>query len=292
MFSWLCLRGYQAAVRVFPIEGHTRGTKGAEIVRAYIITLMCAYLSTPEIFGIRFVSVGKEALLQTLKSRIQQKQKSLILSGNIHAFNLAYEQPWLRDFFNRADFVRVDGNGLRLGSRLLGYSLPPRMTWADFMWDLAAFAEPHRFRFFFLGGRPGVAAAAAARLHQRHPQLQIVHCQDGYFNKTPQHPENESTLRKINTYQPDILIVGMGMPVQERWLYDNWERINATMIMTAGAVFDYVSGQVRRPAPIFTVTGFEWLGRFLTEPRRLWQRYLIGNPRFFWRIFKQRLGYF
>ncbi len=253
---------------------------------------MCAYLSTPEIFGIRFVSHDKEALLQMLTTRIQQQQKSLILSGNIHAFNLAYEQPWLRDFFNRADFVRVDGNGLRLGARLLGYSLPQRMTWADFMWDLAAFAEPQRYRFFFLGGRPGVAAAAAARLQQRHPQLQIVHCHDGYFNKTLQHPENESLLRRINSYQPDILIVGMGMPVQERWICDNWDQLNATITMTAGAVFDYISGQVQRPAPIFTHTGFEWLGRFLTEPRRLWQRYLIGNPQFFWRILKQRLGYF
>ncbi|MBK9051492.1 MAG: WecB/TagA/CpsF family glycosyltransferase [Chloroflexi bacterium] len=145
-------------------------------------------MSTPEIFGIRFVSESKEVLLQALQTRIQQKQKSLILSGNIHAFNLAYEQPWLHDFFNRADFVRVDGNGLRLGAYLLGYSLPQRMTWADFMWDLAAFAEPQRFRFFFLGGRPGVAAAAAAQLLHRHPQLQIVHCQDGYFNKAPTHP--------------------------------------------------------------------------------------------------------
>jgi len=253
---------------------------------------MCAHLSTPEIFGIRFATQNKEALLQTLHSRIQQQQKSLILSGNIHAFNLAYEQPWLRDFFNRADFVRVDGNGLRLGSRLLGYPLPPRMTWADFMWDLVAFAEPHCFRFFFLGGQPGVAAAAAARLHQNHPNLQIVHCQDGYFNKSPQHPENELILRNINAHRPDILIVGMGMPLQERWLYDNWDQLDATITLTAGAVFDYISGQVRRPARVFTHTGFEWLGRFMTEPRRLWHRYLIGNPQFFWRIFKQRWGYF
>ncbi|MBK9051491.1 MAG: WecB/TagA/CpsF family glycosyltransferase [Chloroflexi bacterium] len=108
--------------------------------------------------------------------------------------------------------------------------------------------------------------------------------------RPPPTPENEFVLRKINDYQPDILIVGMGMPVQERWLYDNWEQINATAIMTSGAVFDYVSGHRQRPPLLFTDTGFEWLGRFLAEPRRLWQRYLIGNPLFFWRILKQRLS--
>lgn len=256
----------------------------------YIITLMKSPLSTPEIFGIRFVSPDKTTLLQTLSTQIQRKQKSLILSGNIHAFNLAYEQPWLKAMFNRADWVRVDGNGLRLGARLLGYTLPPRMTWADFMWDLAAFAEPRRYRFFFLGGRPGVAENAAAQLHQQYPHLQIIHCQDGYFNKAPHHPENESILRKISYSQPDILIVGMGMPLQEKWLCDNWQRLDATIIMTAGAAFDYISGQVQRPSALFTHTGFEWLGRFLAEPQRLWHRYLIGNPRFFWRILKQRLG--
>jgi N-acetylglucosaminyldiphosphoundecaprenol N-acetyl-beta-D-mannosaminyltransferase len=82
----------------------------------------------------------------------------------------------------------------------------------------------------------------------------------------------------------------MGMPLQEQWISDNWEQLNATVIMTAGAVYDYISGRLQRPAPIFTLTGFEWLGRLLLEPRRLWRRYLIGIPLFFWRILKQRLN--
>ena len=255
-----------------------------------IITCMHNKLPASELFGIRFTGQSKEALLDQLTIRIQQKRKTLVLSGNIHAFNLAYEQSWLHDLYNRADFIRVDGAGVRVGVRLLGQTLPPRMTWADFIWDLVARAELHQQRLFFLGGRPGVAAAAAANLRQKHPALPIVGCDDGYFNKTPHNPENENILRKIYTSQPDILLVGMGMPLQERWINDNWEQIQATVIMTGGAVFDYVSGQVQRPAPIFTQTGFEWLGRLLIEPGRLWRRYLIGNPLFFWRVLKQRFG--
>jgi N-acetylglucosaminyldiphosphoundecaprenol N-acetyl-beta-D-mannosaminyltransferase len=251
---------------------------------------MSTKLSTLELFGIGFQGHDKESLLSLINSRIQRQQRTLILSGNVHAFNLAYEQPWLHNLFNQADFIRVDGAGVRLGARLLGRMLPPRMTWADFMWDLAAVSEINQYRIFFLGGRPGVAAVAAETLQQKHPYLQIIDCQHGYFNKMRQHPENETVLREIANGRPDILIVGMGMPLQEQWISDNWEQLNATVIMTAGAVYDYISGRLQRPAPIFTLTGFEWLGRLLLEPRRLWRRYLIGIPLFFWRILKQRLN--
>jgi N-acetylglucosaminyldiphosphoundecaprenol N-acetyl-beta-D-mannosaminyltransferase len=244
-----------------------------------------------ELLGIRFAGASQPELLQALAGRIADRRKTLVLSGNAHAFNLAYEQAWLRDLYNRADFVRIDGAGVRLGARLLGQTLPPRMTWADFIWDLAAFAEPRGFRLFFLGARPGVAERAAERLCRRYPALQIAGTQHGYFSPAAGDPEHEAVLARIAAGRADILLVGMGMPRQERWIGDNWERLSATVIMTAGAVFDYASGHLRRPPPVFSRTGLEWLGRLLIEPRRLWRRYLIGNPLFLWRVLRQRFGY-
>lgn len=242
------------------------------------------------LLGICFEGHSKSSLLALLKDRIQAKKKTLVLSGNIHAFNLAYEQPWLHTLFNKAHIIRVDGAGVRVGARLFGHLLPPRMTWADFVWDLAKLAAENGYRLFFLGGRPGVAVEATHPLTEKYPDLLIVGCQHGYFHNDDHDTENGDVLQKISDARPDILIVGMGMPVQERWINNNWERLDATVIMTAGAVFDYISGRLQRPAPIFTRNGFEWLGRFLIEPRRLWRRYLIGNPLFFWRIFKQRIN--
>ena len=251
---------------------------------------MSENLPVVNLLGVCFEGHNKTSLLALINNRIQARRKTLVLSGNIHAFNLAYEQAWLHDLFSRADVIRVDGAGVRVGARFLGYALPPRMTWADFVWDLAKFSAENDYRLFFLGGRPGVADEATHPLTEKFPNLQIVGCQHGYFHMDDQDLDNEVVLRRIADSRPDILIVGMGMPVQERWITNNWEHLDAPIIMTAGAVFDYISGRLQRPAPIFTRNGFEWLGRFLIEPRRLWRRYLIGNPLFFWRIFKQRLN--
>jgi N-acetylglucosaminyldiphosphoundecaprenol N-acetyl-beta-D-mannosaminyltransferase len=214
----------------------------------------------------------------------------MVLSGNVHSFNLAYRQSWLRAFFNQADVVRLDGAGVRLGAWILGHQTPNRMTWADFAWDLAEFAAPRGFTFFFLGARPGVADKAAANLKARYPDLCIVGTHHGYFDKTPGSAENEAVIEQINAVKPNILIVGFGMPLQERWLMENWDRIDANVALTGGAVFDYVSGELQRAPRWMTENGLEWLGRLLIEPRRLWNRYLIGNPLFLWRVLKQRLG--
>lgn len=87
----------------------------------------------------------------------------------------------------------------------------------------------------------------------------------------------------------DILIVGFGMPLQERWLVENRVGLDVRVALAGGAVFDYVSGRLRRAPRLLTDHGFEWLGRLLIESRRLWRRYLVGNPVFLARVLRQRL---
>jgi N-acetylglucosaminyldiphosphoundecaprenol N-acetyl-beta-D-mannosaminyltransferase len=221
---------------------------------------------------------------------VDESDHELILNVNVHALNLAFRLPDLRDFFGQAQAVFCDGAGVALGARLLGYDFPQRITYADWTWQLAEFAEPRGFTFFFLGARPGVADKAAANLKARFPDLRIVGTHHGYFDKTPGRAENEMVIERINAVKPNILIVGFGMPLQERWLMENWDRIDANVALTGGAVFDYVSGELERAPRWMTENGLEWLGRLLIEPRRLWKRYLIGNPLFLWRVLRQRLG--
>ncbi len=215
---------------------------------------------------------------------------SLVLNANAHCLNLCYQDAALRDFLNSANLVFCDGVGVMLAARILGGRIPQRITYADWIWSLAAFAEAEGLSFFFLGASPGVAGEAARRLRERYPGLKIAGARHGYFDHTVGSQENAAVVREINASAPDILLVGLGMPLQERWLMQNREKLNAGVALMGGAVFDYVSGGLRRGPRLLTDNGLEWLARLLVEPRRLWRRYLVGNPLFLARVLGQRFG--
>jgi N-acetylglucosaminyldiphosphoundecaprenol N-acetyl-beta-D-mannosaminyltransferase len=215
---------------------------------------------------------------------------ALILHANVYGLNLCYRDPELRSFFNEAaSLVFCDGAGIMLAARMLGERIPERITYADWAWQLAAFAEREGLSLFLLGARPGVAESAVARLKEQYPNLKIAGVHHGYFDQTAGASENEVVLAEINAARADVLLVGFGMPLQERWLMRNWSRIDARVALTGGAVFDYVSGELKRGPRILTDNGFEWLARLLIEPGRLWRRYVIGNPLFLLRVLRQRL---
>ncbi len=242
------------------------------------------------ILGVWVDALTVDELHGELVSIIDRHDCIQVLNVNVNCLNLAYERPWLRDLLNSAEVVFCDGDGVRLGARLLGRRLPSRITYADWLWELAQFSEPRGYSFFFLGARPGVADRAAARLQARFPNLQIVGTHHGFFDKAVDSLENEDVIRQINGVRPNILVLGFGMPLQERWLLENWDRVEANIVLTGGAVFDYISGELQRAPSWMTDHGLEWLGRLIIEPRRLWKRYLIGNPVFLYRVLKQRWG--
>jgi N-acetylglucosaminyldiphosphoundecaprenol N-acetyl-beta-D-mannosaminyltransferase len=238
--------------------------------------------------GVDPVTVGE--LHAGIKRLLLSGERGTILNVNANCLNLLYEDDALRGFFGDADLVFCDGAGVMLAARLLGGRIPERITYADWAWRLAAFARAEGLSLFLLGAGPGVAQRAARELRGRFPGLDVSGVEHGFFDHTPGSPENEAVLRAIDAARPDILIVGMGMPLQERWLMENRHRIDAGVALTGGAVFDYVSGGLRRGPRLLTDNGFEWLARLLLEPRRLWRRYLIGNPLFLLRVIGQRFG--
>lgn len=248
-------------------------------------------LQTINILGVQITPITVDGLHSQLNHFIQTNDHALVLHVNVHGLNLAYQYPWLRQFLNEAKLVFCDGAGVQLAARLYGQTIPMRITYADWMWQLAEFCEQQRHSMFFLGSRPGVADKAADQLKKRFPNLKIAGVFHGYFCKKPDSDENIAVIEMINQCSPNILVVGFGMPLQERWLLENHERLNANVFLTGGAVFDYISGELRRGPHWLTNRGFEWFARLLIEPKRLWKRYLIGNPLFFWRIMLHRSGF-
>ncbi|NLS75919.1 MAG: WecB/TagA/CpsF family glycosyltransferase [Chloroflexi bacterium] len=238
------------------------------------------------VLGIGIDPLTTDQLHERITQIIDSGRKALVLNVNVHCMNLAQRHPWLKELLNSAEVVFCDGAGVRLGARLLGYELPERITYADWMWQLAELASTRGHTLYFLGSAPGVAARAADVLRARFPALEIVGAHHGYFAK--EGGENDAVIAQINAAHPDILVVGMGMPLQEQWLAQNWDRVDAHVFLTGGACFDYVSGTLRRCPRWMADHSLEWLYRLLQEPRRLFRRYVVGNPTFLLRILLER----
>ncbi len=130
------------------------------------------------------------------------------------------------------------------------------------------------WRIFYLGSAPGIAKHGTEKLQQEYPELKISTAH-GFFDPIPGDNDNEMVIEAINDYQPDILMVGMGMPRQEIWVLNNLEKLHAKVILTCGACMDYIAGEIPTPPRWMGRVGLEWLYRLLSEPGRLWKRYLV-----------------
>jgi N-acetylglucosaminyldiphosphoundecaprenol N-acetyl-beta-D-mannosaminyltransferase len=241
---------------------------------------------TAHILSVPIHNIPLAELLAAIGETLRNREKLLLGYANVHAINLTIDEPRLAQFYREtADLVFCDGMGVRLGAWFMGQRLDYRYTPPDWIDDLCRLCVEQRASLFLLGARDGVGEHAAQTLHTRHPELQIVGVHHGYFDK-----HDLSVVDIINRSSADVLLVGMGMPVQELWLMDHWHRLNVRVGIPVGAMFDYLSGRVPRAPHWMTDNGLEWLGRLLFEPRRLWRRYLIGLPLFALRIALHQLG--
>lgn len=203
--------------------------------------------------------------------------------------NFAFEMPWHQDFLNKADLVFCDGFGVLLGARLSGYSVKSvqRMTCPDYIEDLVLACQKQNISLFLLAGKPGVVDKAITKFLAIAPELQIQG-HHGYCDRNGE--ENDSITQQINKFKPDVLYIGFGMPLQERWIVDNLDRIEARVFLPLGAYLDFYTNSVYRGPRWMTDNGFEWLARLGTEPQRLWERYTLGNLLFFYRVVRQRIA--
>jgi N-acetylglucosaminyldiphosphoundecaprenol N-acetyl-beta-D-mannosaminyltransferase len=215
-------------------------------------------------------------LTALVRQQIMQGAKCVIANHNLHSLYLYHREPKLRAFFRHADWTHIDGMPLVALARLYGYRVKrnQRVTYVDWMGPLMESAAANRWRIFYLGSAPGVAEKGAAILREQFSGLEI-RTMHGYFNADPRGRENQEVVNRIEEYKPHLLMVGMGMPRQEYWIHDNLSRLNANVILPSGAAIDYVAGAIDTPPRWAGRAGLEWAFRLLSEPKRLWVRYLV-----------------
>jgi N-acetylglucosaminyldiphosphoundecaprenol N-acetyl-beta-D-mannosaminyltransferase len=238
------------------------------------------------IFGLLIDTAPPADLLRRILAYAERGERRRVAYVNAHVINQSFEIPELRRSLRGADLLYCDGYGVRLAARTIGLPVPHRMTGADWIWGMAALCEDSGRSLYLLGSDPGSSAEAAQKLKHWYPRLDVRGTHHGYFEIGS--PHNERVLEDIAERSPDILLVGMGTPQQELWAEHYLDRIDARVVWTVGALFDYVSGRTRRAPHWLASRGLEWIFRLAVEPRRMWRRYLLGNPIFLYRVWEER----
>ena len=208
--------------------------------------------------------------------KISAGQKAIVANHNLHSLYLMRRLPEVRAFFAKADLVEVDSIPLLFWARLIGRPSRRfhRCTYLDWREELWSHAAANGWRVFFLGAEPGVGERAADKIRECWPQVQLS-THHGYFDTESGSVENDAVLETLAAYRPHILLVGMGMPLQEIWTLRNYDRLPNCVVFTVGGAFDYEAGsQAIAPRWIGRLGG-EWLFRLLANPVRMFPRYCI-----------------
>jgi N-acetylglucosaminyldiphosphoundecaprenol N-acetyl-beta-D-mannosaminyltransferase len=200
--------------------------------------------------------------------------------ATVHMVMEAYDHPEFAAKVNAADLVVPDGMPLLWIQKRLGATEARRVRGNDLMIELMEYAEKNGLKLGFYGGYDKTLKALYERAGRDHPKLKIVYTYSPLFRPLTA-IEDAAITDDINKAAPDILFVGLGCPKQENWMAAHRDRINAVMI-GVGAAFDFYAGNLKEAPRWMSNIGLEWLFRLAMEPKRLWRRYLILNPRFMW----------
>ena len=229
-------------------------------------TSLCA-----DYFGTRLNPCTFDQWLKHIAQALQQDKRAWLCGHhNLHSLALRHRDAAVRDFYARCNDCYIDGMPVRIVLRGFGVQTSPlqRFSLMDHFFDFLAHAQQHQWSVFYLGSEEAVVERAEAIIREHFPQLRIQ-LHHGY-------PTDSTTLvQRINTWEPDILLVGMGMPQQEQWILQYLDRLDVPVVTHAGATLDYYTGAQRRPPLWLSRLGFAGVYRLLHNPTRLWHRYFV-----------------
>jgi N-acetylglucosaminyldiphosphoundecaprenol N-acetyl-beta-D-mannosaminyltransferase len=206
---------------------------------------------------------------------IENRKRGWLATVNVSILMMMRSDRRLQGFVDQAALVVADGQPLVWCSRWLGPRLPERVTGVDLVDVICQRAAAEGKRVFLLGARPATVEKLAEALAARHAQLQVDFA-DGYFDRD----EAAARVALIHASRADILFVGMGVPLQEYFLAQHWDRLGVSVAIAVGGSFDVLAGERARAPRWVQNVGLEWLFRLVQEPRRLFVRYFVTNTQF------------
>lgn len=244
-----------------------------------LATRTAAGVPASKILGVPVSTLTLPIAVATILRWVRLGEPNFVCVRDVHGLMRAREDPALMDIHFEAGMITTDGMPLVWTLRQRGYAGIGRVCGADLVDALCEASQDAGVKHYFYGGKPGVAERMAAALKQRYPRLQVAGTSTPPFR--PMTPEEDAAaVAEITASGAKIVWVGISTPKQEFWMRDHLGRIPGATLLGVGAAFDFHAGDVSRSPRWMQASGLEWLHRFLSEPRRLWRRYLVLAPKF------------
>lgn len=239
------------------------------------------------VLDVRIDNLSRRRAIDLLEDAVRRRDERAIgvFFVNAHTLNLAAADLAFRDTLNSGDFVFADGTGVRWAARLQGVRVAENMVGTDFVPEMFQATADRGYSYFMLGADEATIPVAADYARRSFPGWELLGYRHGYLTDDR---ITSATIDQINATRPDVLLIGMGNPIQEEWMRRNLPRLDVPVCMGIGGLFDYWAGNVSRAPRWMRRLGHEWVWRLFQQPRLKAQRYLIGNPLFLARVLREK----
>jgi len=247
-------------------------------------------LQSIKVLGTRIHMVKVSEVVSLMADWIGDKEPCrYIVNTGMHGVMEGCRDPEFKKILNSADLFTPDGYSVVWLGRRHGYSLEKRVTGVDLVLAFLRMSEEQGFSNFFYGDTPETLGRLEVKLKEDFPRLKVAGLRSPPFRLlTPEEAEGEIQL--INRSGADVIWVGLGLPKQETWMFQNRSNLNASITVGVGASFKFIGGSVTRAPTWVGDNGLEWIWRLVHEPRRIWRRALLDVPRFMIYLTLERLG--
>ena len=240
-----------------------------------------------DILGMRVNMVQMAEVIKTMEEWIIDKsQVNYIVASNAYDAVVSNKNIKVREATNSSNLTVPDGISLVMLLRIYGYPLKKRVYGPDLMLEFLKLAEVKGYSNFFYGSTREILNLLVSNLRVKFPRLNITGSYSPPFRELSSE-EDKEVVDMINNASPDVLWVGLGTPKQQLWMYEHKDKLKAPVMVGVGAAFDFLAGTKPQAPRFIRDNGFEWLFRLITEPRRLWKRYIINGSLFVYYIARE-----
>lgn len=226
------------------------------------------------ILGVNISKVNMNDAVKKAEELLEKDGLSMIFTPNSEIILYASNNPEYTEVLNKADMIVPDGIGVVYGAKILGDSLEERVAGYDLIVKFFDVLAKKEKSVYLLGAKPGLAETAAEKLREKYPGLKIAGTHDGYFKEE----DDDRIIEQINKTSPDFLMVCLGFPKQENWIYKHKDKLNARLAIGAGGCIDVFAGNVQRAPEFYCKHGIEWLYRLIKQPSRFMR--MLALPKF------------